>query len=345
MTFQRKGLTTSLFAVGLALLASGAGCASETGSESTDGREEIRLTAQLEIETPKAGFQVQTKGAVIEAGDDVEWCEVVQLPGSPKTTYEIGWIESAMTPYAHYLLVSAAVMGSETETNIEAGTRINCQRAGEVYGKELTDLFTSQRHHETVRYPRGVGKILRGGQKIVIDYQYFNTSDEPILAKVKINFHLADNGAVEKVARLATLNNLTIYTPPHGESSHLGECFFERDVSISALARHTHQWGTTFKAWFAGGRRDGELIWSSASQEESSDVLLLSNPLLISAGEGIRFQCDYRNTTSEPLQFGAKVNDEVCLLEATLWASGQEEEEDKQSCLLFTVDEDGVARK
>jgi hypothetical protein len=338
-----KGSGAPLF-IGLALLALAVSCVSETGSEAANSGEEVRIADNLALTPPVDGIQIQTAGALIDAGDDVEWCEVVQLPGSPQIIYEIDEIEAVITAYAHYVLVSAAVPGSETETNMETGTRVACQRAGEVYGNDLIDLFATRERREKTRYPQGVGALLQGGQKIVVDYQYFNTSKEPIPARVKINFHFAQKSSVTHQARLAMLDNLTIYTPPGGESSHLGECYFNQDVSISSMARHTHNSGTNFKVWLAQSKRAESLIWDSRSPKNSSDRLILASPIQLRAGEGLRFQCDYRNNTSEPLQFGAKVNDEVCQLEVTLWASSQGNELEEQSCLLFTVDEDGVSR-
>jgi hypothetical protein len=335
-----------LILISLAVCTAASGCAAETGAEGSEERtEETGATSNLELGVPQDGFQIETLATMIEAGDDAEWCEVIQLPGTSDQTYFVGRIESAMTPYAHYLTVSAAIPGSDTEANMEAGTRVNCQRAGEVFGEELVEIATSQRPYEDVRYQEGVGKLLYGGQKVVIDYQYFNTSDEPVPAKVKINVHLAEKGEIKKIARLATFNNLTIYTPPLGESSHLGECLISQDALVSTLSRHTHLSGTNFRVWYAGGKRDGELVWSSSSQDKEAAYQLPGGPVLLNAGEGFRFQCDYRNDTAEPLQFGIKVNDEACILQATWWVANPEEEAEEQDCILLAVDEDGFARK
>ncbi len=338
--------TTVLRVGGFALLCSALGCASETGSASPEGGlGELGVSAELTLERPESGFQVEILGTMVESGEDAEWCEVVQLPGSMADVYHVDRMEAAMTPQAHDLVVTAAVPGSDTEANMEVGTRIRCQRAGEVFGEELEELMVSRHLYADVHYPEGIGKVLYGGQKLVVDHHYFNTSEQPVAAKTKLNFHLMPEGGVRQAARSATFNNLTIYTPPGGESSHLAECFVDEDVWVSTLRRYTHRWGTSFTVWLAGGDRDGERVWTSSQWDQFTSYGFADGAILLKAGEGFRFQCDYRNPTDEPIQFGSDATDEVCALHITYWNADETRSASDQSCLLFLVDEDGVARK
>jgi len=325
------------------------GCTSKTASEASEiDMQEGSIRASLNLEAPDKGFQIETLGNVIEPGDDIQWCEVVQLPGTRKDFYYINRLESAMTPYAHYLRVSAAVPQSDTEANIEDGTRVTCQRAGEVFGEDLVDVMSSQHLYSDIRYPDGVGKILFGGQKIVVEYHYYNTSDEAVPAKVKINFHLVKKADVRRIVRTASFENFTIFTPPGGESTHLAECFVDQDILVYSLTRRTHRWGTDFAVWYAGGERDGEHIWTSSEWNRKTDYVIPGGPIRLKAGEGFRFECDFSNTTDESLQFGVYATDETCMLQANWWVvdeSNEGIEVDEQGCLLFTVDEDGIARK
>jgi len=323
------------------------GCASQTSSkEPSEAYEQSENTvSELELALPEDGIQIEIQGNIIEPGDDIEWCEVVRLPGNPEKSYYINRIESAMTPQGHNLHVSAAIPGTETEANMDVDTRVTCQRAGEVFGEELVHLLESQHLYEDIQFPEGIGKILHGGQKVVINYHYFNTTEEPIKAKVKVNFHLVDEMAIERIAHSTLFNNLTIYTPPRGSSSHLAECLFNQKVHIFSLSRQTHRSGTNFSVYFAGGERDGQHIWTSSDWEDDTRFQFSNGPVLLNADEGFRFKCDYQNNTDQALGFGANATDEVCILRVDWWVTKESEKADKQECLLFNIDEDGVARK
>src|SRR5688500_8986781 len=75
---------------------------------------------------PANGFQLRSVGTTIQPGEDVEFCEVVLLPGTSADTYYVNRFENAMTDGSHHLIVSAAVVGSTTEANMTEGERVPC---------------------------------------------------------------------------------------------------------------------------------------------------------------------------------------------------------------------------
>jgi hypothetical protein len=142
-------------------------------------------------------------------------------------------------------------------------------------------------------------------------------------------------------------NNLTIYTPPGGQSSHVGQCGFGSDVIVRGLARQTHQRGGDFTVWFAGGERDGQLIWTSRSWSTETRYTFPSGPITLRAGEGFRFKCDYSNPTDHDLRFGSSESDEQCILVSTFWQAREDGDARDQRCLLLPRDmtDDGIATK
>ena len=166
-------------------------------------------------------------------------------------------------------------------------------------------------------------------------------TDEPLVARAKVNFHTTDPQAIGSIARTASFQNVTIYTPPHGSSSHLGECTVSQPMWVSELVRRTERHGTTFSVWFKGGARDGLPLWTSPVPDD--DRWEPADPILLDAGEGFRFQCDYSNTTDLALRYGVSASDETCTLNATWWPL-YDAEADEEGCLLFEVGTDGIAR-
>jgi hypothetical protein len=248
-----------------------------------------------------------------------------------------------MTAHGQDLIVSAARLGSETDSVMDVGARVPCTRAGEAFGEELIELSSTQHGYHDQRYRPGVGQLLYGGQKIALEYHYVNNGDEPVPAKVKLNLHVVDPSQVQHIARTAAFNNLTIYTPPRGSSSHLGECSVSQDLMVSELVRRTQSRGTGFAVWISGGERDGQLLWYSSDPNDAR--VSLAQPLVLHKGEGFRFQCDYDNSTDLELRYGVNANDEMCTLNASYWLADEQVAPEAQGCLLLAVGADGVARR
>jgi hypothetical protein len=283
------------------------------------------------LQAPEQGFQVRSVGATIDSGQDVEYCEVVELPGDPSEIYYVNRFESEMTVGSHHLIVAAIVPGSPTEENAAPGDRIPCFQTT-AFGEDLDPVTGSQAPYHEESYPEGIGRTYRGGQRLVFDYHYFNTTSGPLEARAAVNFHTVDASRVQKIARSFGFYNFAISTPPGQEASFTTECAFSSDIMVHKLTRHTHKWGTDFTVWYRGGAHDGEEIFRSANYEDVDHVFL--EPVLMQSGEGFRFECTYKNTEAHTLEFGVKATDEMCILFGTWWEAG-ETAAPSQSCTNF----------
>lgn len=333
----------------VALLLIAAGCASQVGAggDPALGAEGDRTAApplelELELAKPPRGYLLETGTNWIEPGDDVRLCEVVALPGSPSDTFYVSRIEAALSAEGDELIVHAARLGSETESLMEPGSAVPCTRAGEAFGEDLSDVLATQEHYTDELFPDGTGKVFRGGQKLALETHFLNETAEPLLGRAKLSLHLTDAERVQRIARTASFANFTIFTPPGGQSVHVGECAVREEVVIGELVRRTQRYATSFKVWFAGGARDGELVWDSQHRRDSRYEP--PAPLLLMPGEGFRFECAYLNPTDRELRYGVGSADETCMLQAQYWSPAQSEPA-PEGCLLFDVDSDGVARR
>jgi hypothetical protein len=299
----------------------------------------------LGLEQPADGFQVRNQGSTVEPGADVEFCEVGQLPGDPSQTYYVRVSEFGNAPFSHHLIVSAAEPGSPVDQKLReyaVGEQVPCLSAEFVFGNEgMFWVGGTQQPYTLLAYPPGVGREYRGGQRIVFDYHYFNTSDQPIEARSAFNFHLGKAEDVEFLARRSDFNNYTIDTPAKGTGKFTGECAFKQDVMIGGLTRHTHRWGTDYSVWFEGGARHGEKIWTSTDWQHETNYRF-PEPLLMKKGEGFRFECNYANTEDRRLRFGTSATDEMCILFGMVWNAGTERDLPSQNCAITWVDSEGV---
>ena len=327
------------------ILVSGACASDDTRAHSADNVDDSRPEkSYLGLTKPRDGFQIRSVGAEIKPGEDLEFCEVGRLPGDADTKYIVKSFEFGNETGSHHLIVSAAVPGSPAEAKLEAlgvGKRIPCLSAENAFGNEsFANVGGSQQPYAEVVLPDRVGREFHGGQLVVFDYHYFNTREQSIQARSAVNFHLTDADSIDHIAKGFNFSNYTIMTQPGKDGSFTGECHFRDDVMLGDITRHTHRWSTDFSVWFSGGARDGESIWTSRDWQHET-FHRFDSPILMKAGEGLRFRCDYFNDTERRLRYGTSATDEMCILFGTIW----ETEGDRlpnQNCTIVWQDADGI---
>lgn len=293
---------------------SGSGGDAALGGDSAPGGD-AGGGALLELEPPEDGFQVRSVGTTIEAGQDIEYCEVGQIPGDPSEVYYVNRLELAMTASSHHLIVTAAEIGSDTEAGLTVGDRVLCPIGSRVFGDDFISVGGSQQPYHDDTLPPGIGRVFHGGQKIVYDYHYFNSGETPVEARAAVNFHRV--GSIEKEARQFGFYNFNIDTASGEAKSFREACTFDHPVIVSKVTRHTHQWTNDFDVWFEGGARADEHIWTSSHYEEVDHPF--DTPVELAAGEGFQWECDIQNTTDHDLGFGVTAQDEMCILFGLYW--------------------------
>lgn len=266
------------------------------------------------VQAPADGFLVESRGTVIEAGTDVQYCEVVEIPGEPGETIAVNAFESVMAPYSHHLNVRIVVPGSPADAATTPGDRVPCLNNGRLpFGSGLRQLYGSVEPEGSRRYPEGVGFRLQGGQKLVFNYHYYNPTPDNVWAKAVVTFHEVPEAAVTREVRRFGFYNTGFQVPAGAAASFVAECRMSEDVEILNLLRHTHAWGKDFEVLRAGGATDGERVFLSRDWEEDIHFAPTTT-MVVPAGTGFRFRCDFENTLDQPLGFGELATDEMCIL-------------------------------
>ncbi|HMJ10740.1 MAG TPA: hypothetical protein VK524_04995, partial [Polyangiaceae bacterium] len=202
------------------------------------------------------------------------------------------------------------------------------------FGEGFTYIAGSSRPYTETKLPEGVGKKLFGGQKLIFNYHYLNTSTEPVPARSVLNIHTIDAASVVHRSQLFALLNQTITIPARQSASFTMECTMRQDVVVYGLSRHTHRWGRDFETSFLGGERAGQRVFVSQDWETGTGYAP-NPPLLMRAGEGFRFRCDFDNTTDAPLEWGDKATDEMCILYGSWYVANAGEAPLPQSCIAI----------
>lgn len=298
----------------------------------------------LGLSLPEGGFMLHSRGAQIEPGDEREYCEVAQIPGDPGAEYYVSLIDLANGDFSHHMGLAVALPGSPAETEARAvgvGNTRECPGPLLGFGEGIEILGTTQVPRGRASLPKGVARRFHGGQYVIFNYHYYNPTEAPIAARSVAAFHVVDGGDVEHLARLFSLNNVTIDVPPGESASFTGECHFKTDLVLGGLTRHTHSSGTDFTVWYSGGERDGEEIWSSHDWEHDTEYEL-PEPMVMRAGEGLRYRCTYENDSMRRIRFGTTVEDEMCMLYGPVWPAAEGVELDLPDCNIVWIDDQGI---
>jgi hypothetical protein len=289
---------------------------------------------------------VNIAGTAIDPGSDIEWCEVQQFPGTAGQAYYVNAIDFWKAPFSHHMFLSAVKRGSAAETAASAlgvGNKTQCVNASGAFGDGTVTIGGAAKSEQSVHYPPGVGLVFYGGQKLLFDYHYYNTSESTVKAQAGANFHLVSEADVKKVAHIFGVMNIGIEIPPEGTAGFQTECRFNHDVMVGGVLRHTHRWGTTFKVWTVDTQDQPELLWTSDDWQNDIEFQF-SEPHLMKAGEAFRYECDYRNTEARTLRFGTKATDEMCNLFGAWWVVNEGDDPGPQNCVIDKTDPDGIAR-
>ncbi len=331
----------------LAIFALFVGCTAANAEDSLrkDGGVEEVPDSSIDLAVPSDGFQLRSVGADIAPGQDIEYCEIGEVPGDANVTYPVQSFELANAPFSHHFVVALAEPGSDADAvlrTLNIGDRVVCDGAN--YQWPQTGLFllaSAQTPYVSQSFPPGVGTFLHGHQRIVFDYHYLNTSNQTIRAHSAMNVHLADDGSVEHVAIPFSFFNFTIDVPPLGTKAFTAECHFKNDLTIGTLVRHTHHDGQDFSVWYSGGPNDSQHIWTSQQWNEDT-AYSFPEPALVKAGDGFKFECDFENPTNSELRFGIKGTDEMCILAGWIWGTGDVRELPPQDCGITWIDSAGI---
>ncbi|MDD9967317.1 MAG: hypothetical protein OXR73_13870 [Myxococcales bacterium] len=180
----------------------------------------------------------------------------------------------------------------------------------------------------------GVGMELEANTPLTVNLHYINTTDEPILHEVWINFWYKDADEVTQPAEeLYAMGGLRMAIEP-GEHTTLGpySCPVEKDGRILTMYGHYHANSVRFSAWRV---RDGvrEMVYeafdwhdppilefNSITENRPSDPDKLkfggwTGTLDVQAGDSIEWECEVHNQTDGVLRFTNELYDgEMCIL-------------------------------
>jgi hypothetical protein len=163
-------------------------------------------------------------------------------------------------------------------------------------------------------------------------YHCFNASTAPVMARAALNMYTVDKSSIKHLAHQFGMYNVTFFVPVGQQKSFDKTCTFTRDIMVYEITRHTHKWATDINVWWAGGANDGKELWTSHDFESEVNYVLPGAPVLMKAGTGFKFRCNFDNTSDHLLRFGTTTQDEMCIRFGQWWDVTEMGHGDDQRC-------------
>ncbi len=171
-------------------------------------------------------------------------------------------------------------------------------------------IFTSGVGTNDVVFPEGVAIKIDAGQRILLNLHLFNVSGSEIGGVSGTQVKVIPEADVEQEAEVIFAGSVLIALSPMSEGSASGACTFNQDATIMSVWPHMHQYGTHMKVTHQGAA--GDTVLHDLPFAFSEQINYPIAPQAVSAGESVRVECDYTNTSSQTVTFGDSSEQEMC---------------------------------
>lgn len=167
--------------------------------------------------------------------------------------------------------------------------------------------------YSNLQFPPGVALRVPSNSSLDLNSHYVNTTVSQSTGEAYANLHTIDESQVQHVARTLNLNNTSIQLPP-GQRTTLSRDFtFNTRTTVVALTSHMHARGEQFVIRIVGGARNGEIVYRNTHWEHP-EITTYTPPIMLEAGQGLRSEITWNNTTSRTIFFGLTSEDEMGII-------------------------------
>ena len=270
---------------------------------------------KLRLHKPKRGFQMRMTSFEIPANADREGCEYAVAPN--EKAIDVGAFEVKTTPGTHHFVVWQYLGNDRNPADFWRGIKYvpGCTGLGPQNGFANADLFGMLPSQARVQFPPGVAVRLEPHAVLYPNLHFHNYSDKSVLGQAVFNFIPARKGTVQHHAQSFTVGTAQFAIPPLGTASATGEWHTPVALNMVQISTHEHRRGTTVTVHHvdASGADLGELV-TSTNWEHPTVQWYQQAPLRLSAGEGIRYTCEWSNPDDIAVHYGVTSEDEMCFI-------------------------------
>jgi len=305
-----------------------AGCATEPPPP-----EVLDLTVNLAI--PEWGYQITTEPMRVDPYSESFICSVVRIePTDEELLVWVDELESRSSEGSHHMNVFLgrfsfldAFLGDgafENQLGVGLGT-YDCADLGNLM--EVTfPVFPSQRTHQRITMPEGVGIPLVAPLVLVLQHHYLNLREQPALINAALNIHRLEPSAVEDVASLVFDDISDLEVPAGGQKVEARTCVIDRDVDLALVSTHTHARSdcATLNRYSAeSGEIESEPFFVNKSWETPPILHFDRGTFPLAAGDGVHWACHYRDREGTEIVNDGTAAGEMCVFAAVAYPAAR----------------------
>jgi len=282
----------------------------------------------------------------LDAGEERTVCKRFRLPNA--TVLQVTKLDAILAPGSHHLVFYRSVATDETTDlydcpALDPSDGRAAPPSGGFPDQDVPIYIAETTTHNALALPDGVAYKFEAGQMVRLEAHYLNASASPIEGQGSVTLTLGNGtdyvpadimfcGSVQPLlpaaysnARLPGLTGAPPYGLAPGQETTLPWQFMTppSGVHIFALTSHQHKQGTGMRIEKAtDADTAGAQLVNSPNWDDPEFAKFDGEPLTFSGNEGLRWQCKYTNTGSDPIYFGQSAQtNEMCFFWAYYYPS------------------------
>lgn len=273
-----------------------AACGNADDGSAAGGDENGSLWSQP---TPAEGYTRFEPAAIeVAPGEDGTWCQ--WLTGPADADIDIMDITGEQPYPGHHAILAATLIQEPV------GTTKLCSEIDQSSMKLLGGVGGEG---SASAFPEGAVLRLRKGESLLMNAHYLNTSSKKVTGRAMLDVKFEEPSPDHVVASFFTIVTVKFAIEPQSQATAETSCVLPRDVKLIDFANHMHDFGSkvhTEEIRAGGGtvdllRNDSWLYeWQFNPVRERWTV---DEPHVLKAGDTIRTQCTWSNTSTDMLTF------------------------------------------
>ncbi|MFN8345885.1 MAG: hypothetical protein U0X91_12810 [Spirosomataceae bacterium] len=269
------------------------------------------------LEPPKATEGLQLHLEPFEVTNTYERELFVRKPVGNTTELYINRVQSRMRPGSHHFIL----YDFKSLANLPAMGQVRDLRNADGSSNLLT--FLSMQNHifwagtqtqeHDYSFPEGVALRIPPDYSFDFNSHYVNKTSGKIPGEVYVNLYKLDKSKVKIVANSLNLANESLNLPAGQRTVATKSFTFSKPTKVLMLTSHNHKLGEKFVIKIVGGARNGEIVYESTDWEHPL-IKNFPEALEFKAGEGLKSEITYNNTTGKAVRFGLTSEDEMGII-------------------------------
>lgn len=254
-------------------------------------------------------FSASVGPLTIQTGQEITYCITLRLPNTEAVF--VPRMTAVLAPGSHHLVVYRSQATSENLTPTP------CTAFAGVLGGNAVPMMIAQKLNEDLTFPQGVALKFAAGQMVELEAHYINATAAPIQGLGTVSFDslpVTTPNVVE--SDFAFFGTFNVAIAPNSTGS-VGPLFVTGITGTHgfAVTTHQHRLGTRFRIWAAQNATDTAHAPIADTTDWANAPLYHVNPEMAFDGtNGVAYQCEWNNTTSQLVTFGESALQEMCFM-------------------------------